>query len=123
MKLSSVSHVLSIKKEAGKWTAKEDFALRLLAGTMSYRQIAPQLGRTYYSVMRRGTALKLRVSQEAAAELAMSRLAEQQRKEALLLADEESLAEFLPECSEPPVLPHVAGSEYFRLKKREYRAK
>lgn len=122
MKISAVSHVVSVKAEASKWTAREDFILQMLAGTQSYREIAPQLGRTPVAVMRRGTALKLRVSQTAAAELAAERLKEQQRKEELLLAEAESLAEFLPECDEPPVLPHVAGSEYFRLKKREYRA-
>lgn len=123
MKLTKVSHVVSVKKEASRWSEKERFALRLMAGSMSYRQIAPRLGRTYYSVMRMGATLGLNLTNLGKVERARERALEEARKEALLTQDSESLAEFVPECLEEPLLPHVGGAEYFRLKKREGRAR
>lgn len=123
MKISNVSHFTSVKSEANRWSAQDDLILELLVGTHTYQQIALRLGRSAGSVQlrasRKGLAFR---ADEGESKKRRKELAEE-RRNAALRASEEDLAEFLPECSEPPVLPHAGGTEYHRIYKQKQRSR
>lgn len=85
------------QKETERWSLAENTLLELLIlSDASHEQIALRLGRTRNAVQqqakKRGLSLR-KNSQEA----------KKARREAWLRQDEESLAQYLPECSEAPV--------------------
>lgn len=93
MRMEKVSHVGSVNNEANKWSLMDDWALAVMVGKLTYRQIAVRLGRTETSVQRRASHKRL----SAHAERRKDREARQAHQERLLAESEESLSKYLPE--------------------------
>lgn len=91
---------MSSPHDAAKvWSKTEDMLLELLVlADFSHPDIALRLGRSR-------NAIQLRCTQKGLLLRKHRQDAKKARREAWLRQDEESLAEFLPECSEDPVVP------------------
>ena len=122
MKIAKTSYAKSLKSEASRWTPTDLFVLELLAGTHSYEEIALRLGRTPSAVQRQASRKGLRVRASASGDRAARAAQEHLADIARLRAEEESLAEFVPDCDEPPTNPRAGSREYHRNYKRAQRA-
>jgi hypothetical protein len=122
MKSAKTSHVLSLKKQASKWSAQDDFVLMMLVGKVSYAQIAMRLGRSASAVQRRAS-LKGYSAREGWRTDKKTRKAQLEAlRNEMLLAGEEELSGYLevPQ-EEEPLLPHPGSREYNRLYKQRQR--
>lgn len=115
MRLAKISYVTSARTEASKWTATEDTILFLMVGSgATYAQIALRLGRSEGAVQRRASRNGLSQRAEASAQGKTRKNLSEARRTALLAAEEASLAAYVPECDEDPVIPHTGGRTYHR---------
>lgn len=120
MRIEKVSHAGPNRNR--QWTPTEDTVLFLMVGRYSYAQIALRLGRSAGSVQRRASrkGFLARKEHQDASESRMEYRKNFQNS--ILTAPEEDLMAYVPECDEPPVLPHAGNRVYQREYKRAQRA-
>lgn len=113
------SHVVSLKQQAAKWSAGDDFVLMMLVGKVSYAQIALRLGRSATAVQRRASAKGYSARDGWRTDRKTREGQLQALREQMLAAGEDELSEYLvvPQ-EEEPLLPHSGSREYHREYKR-----